>query len=95
MNWIVLLLLLALLIPVLIVLTDAIRGRRRRPELQPPDATPDSSDLIEQRLRALEDDVSDLTRDVGELRDELYTLQRQLESRPASHRPSHGSADDR
>jgi hypothetical protein len=91
MSWTVVLLLLALLVPVLLVASDAVRSRRRQPELTPPEAEPDPVDLIEQRVRALEDDVSDLTRDVGELRDELYLLQRQLESRPAPRSPSNES----
>ena len=90
MRWTAVLLLLALLVPVLLVAADALRGRRRQPELPPPEAAPDQTDILEQRVRGLEDDVSDLARDVGELRDELYTLQRQLEAGTPPSAPRRG-----
>jgi len=71
----------ALLIPVLAVALDApLLRRRREPEVVPLPQRHDPAVELAKRLLSLEDEVDDLSRAVGELRDELQFMQRQLDA---------------
>jgi len=71
----------ALLIPVLAVALDAPMLRRRRePEVVTLPERHDPAVELARRLLILEDEVDDLSRTVGELRDELQFMQRLLDA---------------
>jgi hypothetical protein len=77
----------ALLIPVLAVALDAPMLRRRRePEVVTLPERHDPAVELARRLLTLEDEVDDLSRTVGELRDELQFMQRLLDAGGPSDR---------
>jgi len=68
----------ALLIPVLAVALDApLLRRRREPEVMTLPERHDPTVELARRLLALEDEVDDLSRALGELRDEVQFMQQQ------------------
>lgn len=77
----------ALLIPVLAVVLDApLLRRRREPEVMTLPERHDPAVELARRLLTLEDEVDDLSRAVGELRDELQFMQRLLDAGgPGNH----------
>jgi hypothetical protein len=77
-------LLLALLIPILVVLFDAPALRRRVKRREIGSERDEYTEMLTRRIAILEDELDDLARAVTELRDEVVTMQRGLESRDAS-----------